>query len=224
MKRGFLSLIVFLILTVSVSFAQTSSENVTYKNAGLGIEMTGPASWFMSPEEEIKEMGKKALARSLSDLENLKGLNKRNKSDMAEVVKATGPLVAFYKYSRDAKKDFNPSIVLIAEDLKPEYHFTNSLDYAKAGLNDLTTLYKGILVVKKPAEVIINGRKFAQYITEQKAGIVSFNRISEVLITIASYTYVAGDTGYTLSLRDKSENFDVDVRALDECIKTLTFK
>jgi hypothetical protein len=122
--------ILFLLLASATTYTQAQTanfdygkvENNKYINAYFNFEMPVPSNWFIQSKEATKNMmetGKKMVA---GDDENLQAV-----FDASEINSAF--LLTVFKYEQGAAVEFNPSISIIAENLKNYSGIKSGADY-----------------------------------------------------------------------------------------------
>lgn len=97
-------------------------ENGTYRNAFFGLELTIPEGWVVQSKEqteEITNLGKDLMA---GDDQNLKAV-----LDASEINWAN--LLTIFRHEIGTVADYNPGIVLVAENLKSAPGIKTGSDY-----------------------------------------------------------------------------------------------
>jgi hypothetical protein len=123
-----LKLILFFAIAISAScsrpmnFDLGKTKNGIYSNHFFNFEITIPETWIGITQEELQatmETGKKLAA---GDNENLKAA--LNATDVT-----VASLFGYSKYEKGAPVDFNPSIMMICENIKAAPGVKNGSDY-----------------------------------------------------------------------------------------------
>jgi len=117
-NTSLIGLIFLTILTLSCKsdnqpkdFDYGKVENSIYLNSFFGFELELPSDWFVQTKEltdNLSEMGKDIVA---GEDKNMKAL--LNASEIN-----TANLLAIFKYEIGAAVDYNPNLILVAENLK----------------------------------------------------------------------------------------------------------
>lgn len=130
MKARFLGVVFLSIISFTYSFAQKSKnfdygtlkDDSIYTNSYFNLKMDIPFSWYVQSKEEVQQIMKAGENLVAGDDEKLKALVK------AAEVKTANFLTAF-KYERGAPVDFNPSFMLMAENISSTPGIKNGADY-----------------------------------------------------------------------------------------------
>ena len=118
MKIKWLHLFI-LIMLVATGNAQNKSqdfdygrvENGRYLNSFLHFEITLPPNWVVQSREQIDYLAEKGAALVTGDDEKMKAVYKAAEINVAN-------LLAVYQYELGSPVDYNPSIMLIAENVQ----------------------------------------------------------------------------------------------------------
>jgi len=130
MKARFLGVLFLSIVSVTFSFAQKSKDfdygtlkyDSIYTNSYFNLKMDIPFSWNVQSKEEVKQLMKDGEELLVGDDKRLKAMVK------ASEVRTVNFLTAF-KYERGAPVDFNPSFILMAENISSSPGIKNGADY-----------------------------------------------------------------------------------------------
>ena len=123
-----LKLILFFAIAITAScnrpmnFDYGKTKNGIYSNHFFNFEISVPVNWIQKTQEELQatmETGKKIAA---GDNENLKAA--LNASDVS-----VATLFGFSKYEKGAPVNFNPSIMMICENIKVAPGVKTGSDY-----------------------------------------------------------------------------------------------
>jgi len=201
--------IVFSLCITQYVFAQTQ-EPVAYENDAMGIKITGPQGWFITPGEKAG----KAASKNVDDLTNLKSIK--------EAIKKVGFLVIFSKYPFGSPIEFNHNIVLVVEKFPPEYPAASktAIGVGNANILNIKAMFKDTKIIKEPTMVIINNREGAQFIYEG-TGVRGY---LETRIKCSAYVFIKEDLIYTISFTDKADDFDNNVKAFEVPLNSFILK
>lgn len=97
-------------------------ENNVYSNSYFNMEMTLPAEWIIQSKEQVEELTKTGKELVAGDDESMKTM-----LEAAEV--NTANLFAAYQFELGSPVDYNPSIMLIAENIRHAPGVKNGGDY-----------------------------------------------------------------------------------------------
>ncbi len=97
------------------------ADNV-YTNSFFGFELKLPVDWVVQTKEQTDNLMKRGEKLVAGDDENMKAIIKASEINYAS-------LVAVFKYEVGAAVDYNPSLMLIAENLKNTPGIKNGSDY-----------------------------------------------------------------------------------------------
>ncbi len=97
-------------------------ENGIYSNKFFDMKMILPDKWIFQSNKEISELMKSGEKLITGNDEKLKSMLKAAKI-------TTANLFAGFKYEKGAPVDFNPSILLVAENLKSNPGIKTGEDY-----------------------------------------------------------------------------------------------
>lgn len=122
--------IFFLFVVSTTTYAQVQPANFDYgkvennkfTNSYFNFEMPVPADWFIQSKEETKNMMQTGREMVAGDDENLKAV-----FDASEINSAF--LLTVFKYEQGAAVEFNPSISILAENLKNYPGIKTGADY-----------------------------------------------------------------------------------------------
>ncbi|HRO46811.1 hypothetical protein [Agriterribacter sp.] len=129
MKIKWLHLFILIIL-VATGNAQNNSqdfdygrvENGKYLNSFLHFEITLPAGWVVQSREQIDYLAKKGAALVTGDDEKMKAVYKAAEINVAN-------LLGVYQYELGSPVDYNPSIMLVAENVQHSPGVKKGSDY-----------------------------------------------------------------------------------------------
>ena len=93
----------------------------TYFNSFFGLEVKLPPNWIILRQEQLKNMKEKGI-KLLTNNKNLSAIIKASEVNTAN-------LLGICKYENGAPVDFNPSLVLVAENLKDYPGVKTGSDY-----------------------------------------------------------------------------------------------
>ncbi|GAL85575.1 conserved hypothetical protein [Sporocytophaga myxococcoides] len=130
MKARFLGVVFLSIISFTFSFAQKSKnfdygtlkDDSIYTNSYFNLKMDIPSSWHVQSKEEVKQIMKSGENLVTGDDEKLKALVKA-----AEIT--TANFLTVLKYERGAPVDFNPSFILMAENISSSPGIKSGADY-----------------------------------------------------------------------------------------------
>jgi len=105
-----------------VKFDFGSVENNTYTNSYFNFKMSLPTDWTLQSHEETEDIMKEGRKLVAGDDKNLESAIKA-----AEI--NTAHLLVIYQYEMGAAVDYNPSLMLIAENLKNAPGIKTGADY-----------------------------------------------------------------------------------------------
>lgn len=117
MKIKLLSILTLLLVITSCNrngipkeFDYGNVENGTYSNEFFGFTMKVPSKWYLLTEDEQKELTDRGAER----------ITERN-TELKETIEAskvnTAQMISMFKYPVDSMIAFNPSVLVIAENL-----------------------------------------------------------------------------------------------------------
>ncbi len=161
MKKIIRSLCVILILSscqeernIPENFDYGTVENGVYRNKFFNLELSYNEDWSLKSTEQMTEMSEQVRKFVNEDEGNLKKNAKASEVNFAE-------LFALFKFPTGTVSEFNPSLIINAENLKSLPEIKTPEDYineTKALLDDgpLTFVYR-----EKPSSITIDGKQFA---------------------------------------------------------------
>ena len=208
------SLITAALCLCSVTFlagAQAQEqEPLTYQNEAMGIKLTCPQGWFMTPGEKAKE----AVAKSIADITAVESIR--------EAYKKLGILIIFSKYPYGSPKEFNPNITLTTEEINPEYADVTktALDIANASIMNIKIVFKDVKLIKEPSMVTLGGREGAHFIYE--ATVV--RGYLEVRLECSAYIFIKDNIFYTLAFTDKADEFNNSLEIFESSVNTFVLQ
>jgi len=156
----------YLIAGVLIYFLSTTScssqdnfdyggiENNAYINTFFNFRMDLPADWVIQSKERVKDITKKGREMVAGEDKNLESAIKA-----AEV--NTANLLVLYEHEVGAAVDYNPSLVLVAENVSHAPGIKTGADYlfhARKLLEQAQIQYNDI--DEKFEQVTINGKEF----------------------------------------------------------------
>lgn len=174
------------------NFDYGETENGVYRNAYFGFEISIPGKWAVQSKEEMKkirETGQKVIEKTNKDL-----ASKIRPGDIGNTM-----LFAAYKIKTDSVSvEFNPSIIIIAENLEMMTGIKKGTDY-------LSNVRKLMLESGM-------GYQVAPVFTSEKIGDKEFDRLKisknvGETMDIKQYYYVTLEKGFALSF---VASFDTD--------------
>ncbi|MFZ4465299.1 MAG: hypothetical protein ACOYN5_15745 [Bacteroidales bacterium] len=107
---------------VTQDFDYGQIENNKYYNSFFNFEMIIPTGWIVQSKEQTENLTKKGADLVAGDDKNLKAVIKASEVNSAN-------LLAIFKYEVGAAVDYNPSIMLISENLKNSPGIKTGSDY-----------------------------------------------------------------------------------------------
>jgi hypothetical protein len=127
-----LNLIGFLILTLFMTccnqngkpknFDYGHTENNKYLNSFFGLGLTLPDNWIVQTKEQTENLSKKGKDLVAGDDKNLKAIINASEVNTAN-------LLAVFQYEVGAAVDYNPSFMLVAENLNNAPGIKTGSDY-----------------------------------------------------------------------------------------------
>ncbi|GAO29652.1 hypothetical protein JCM15548_11864 [Geofilum rubicundum JCM 15548] len=98
------------------------AQNNKYLNSFFGLEVSLPEDWVVQSKEQFEDIAKLGKDIAVGDDENLKAVVEASEVNSAN-------LLAVFKYEMGAPVDYNPSFMLVAENLKNAPGVKNGGDY-----------------------------------------------------------------------------------------------
>jgi hypothetical protein len=127
-----LNLIGFLIITILITsctpngkpknFDYGHTENNKYFNSFFGLELSLPDNWIVQTKEQTENLSKMGKDLMAGDDKNLKAVINASEVNSAN-------LLAVFQYEVGAAVDYNPSFMLVAENLKNTPGIKTGSDY-----------------------------------------------------------------------------------------------
>ena len=109
---------IFLIFTISCSnnskpkdFDYGKVENDRYVNSYFDLELNLPSHWIVQTKEQTENLSKRGKELIAGDNKNMKAVFKASEINTAN-------LIAAFQYEVGSAVDYNPSFMLVAENLK----------------------------------------------------------------------------------------------------------
>ena len=127
MKYIFLSVLALSLFACSdkepvTSVITKSTDGKRYTNAYFDIQVDKPEGWFaQDPEQTIKQSSQGARV--------VAGDDKNMKAILAESIKTTVPIFAFFKHEPGTPVKFNPSVIGVAENIEVMPGIKTGCDY-----------------------------------------------------------------------------------------------
>lgn len=128
-KQNLLGFILLTLLLVSCNnkglaqdFDYGRIENNKYYNSFFNLEMTIPTDWIVQSKEQTENLTKKGADLMAGDDKNLKAVIKASDVNSAY-------LLTVFQYEVGVAVDYNPSFMLISENLKNTPGIKNGGDY-----------------------------------------------------------------------------------------------
>ena len=128
-KLNLIGLVLLAVLTFSCNsnskpkdFDYGHVENNKYLNSFFGLELALPSDWVVQTKEQTDNLAKKGQELVAGDDKNMKAAIK-----VAEV--NTANLLAVFKHEVGAAVDYNPSFMLVAENLQNAPGIKTGSDY-----------------------------------------------------------------------------------------------
>lgn len=129
MKTNLLSIILFALIASEcycqskpVDFDYGRIENSKYLNSYFDFEITIPASWIIQNREQMDKMAKAGKDLVVGDDTNLRAAIKASEINTAN-------LLVVYQYERGSAVDYNPGIVIVAENIQDYPGIKTGSDY-----------------------------------------------------------------------------------------------
>ena len=190
-------------------WSQTSGP-LSYENETMGIKLTGPEGWYITPGEKAKT----AVSKSIGDITSLESIK--------EATKKLGILVVFSQYPFGSPKEFNPNITLTTEQIPPEYStvYKTAIDIANGNILSVKAMFKDAAIIKEPITITVDSKEGAHFIYEGTA----VRGYSEIRIRCSAYIFIKDNITYTLSFTDKADNFKNNIKAFESSVNTFVFK
>lgn len=167
MKTKLLSIFLLTITVVGcnnqgkpVDFDYGHVENNKYVNSYFDFEMTIPTNWIIQTKDEMDHLAKTGTELFTGDNSKLKAVVKATEINTANL------LVAF-QYERGASVEYNPSLMLIAENIMNAPGIKTGSDYLFQSRKLLEqSQFKCDYIDKEFAKEMINGTEFYKMNTE----------------------------------------------------------
>ena len=131
MKRNlnFIGIILLTVLTLSCNtnvkpkdFDYGKVENNKYLNSFFGFKMELPSDWEVQTKEQMENLAKMGKELVAGNDKNMKAIIKASEINSAN-------LLAVFKYEVGAAVDYNPNLMLVAENLKNAPGIKTGSDY-----------------------------------------------------------------------------------------------
>jgi hypothetical protein len=129
MKAKFLGVVFLSIVNFTFSFAQKSKKfdygtltDSVYTNSYFNLKMVIPSDWYVQSKEEVKQLMKTGENVVVGDDKALKAMVKASEVNSAN-------FLTVFKYERGAPVDFNPSFILMAENVSASPGVKSGSDY-----------------------------------------------------------------------------------------------
>ena len=120
---------IFLIFTISCSnnskpkdFDYGKVENDRYVNSYFDLELNLPSHWIVQTKEQTENLSKRGKELIAGDNKNMKAVFKASEINTAN-------LIAAFQYEVGSAVDYNPSFMLVAENLKAFPGIKTGSDY-----------------------------------------------------------------------------------------------
>ncbi len=124
--------VLLIILSTIITSCKTNSkpenfdygkvENHIYRNAFFNLKISLPPEWIVQTKEQTEELVKKGSDLVTGDNNNLKAIIKASEVNSAY-------LLTLFKHEVGAAVNYNPGLILIAENLKQFPGIKNGADY-----------------------------------------------------------------------------------------------
>lgn len=161
MKTSFLG---FFLLTITAIGCKTQGkpidfdyghvENSKYVNSYFDFEITIPTDWIVQTKEQMDNMAKTGAELVVGDDSKLKAVVKASEINSAN-------LLAVYQYERGSAVEYNPSFVLVAENIINAPGIKIGSDYLFQSRRLLEqSQFKYDYIDKEFTKEIINGTEF----------------------------------------------------------------
>lgn len=129
MKTKILTIILFATIAANcfsqsklVDFDYGRIENSTYLNSYFNFEIAIPADWIVQNKEQMESLKKAGTDLVVGDNTNLKAAFKATEINSAN-------LLFVYQYERGAAVEYNPSFLMVAENIKDFPGIKTGSDY-----------------------------------------------------------------------------------------------
>jgi len=129
MKTKLSALILFAIIASTcysqskpIDFDYGRIENSKYLNSYFDFEITIPANWIIQNKEQMEKMAKAGMDMVIGDDANLKAAVKVSEIN-------TTNLLVVNQYERGSAVEYNPGIVIVAENIKDYPGIKTGSDY-----------------------------------------------------------------------------------------------
>ncbi|MDO9255965.1 MAG: hypothetical protein Q7U54_10670 [Bacteroidales bacterium] len=129
MKTKLSALILFAIIASTcysqskpIDFDYGRIENSKYLNSYFDFEITIPANWIIQNKEQMEKMAKAGMDMVVGDDANLKAAVKVSEINTAN-------LLVVNQYERGSAVDYNPGLVIVAENIKEYPGIKTGSDY-----------------------------------------------------------------------------------------------
>lgn len=127
MKYIFLSVLALSLFACSdkepvTSVITKSTDGKRYTNAYFDIQVDKPEGWFAQDPEQTIKQGSQGARVVAGDDKNMKAI-------LAESIKTTVPIFAFFKHEPGTPVKFNPSVIAVAENIEVMPGIKTGCDY-----------------------------------------------------------------------------------------------
>jgi hypothetical protein len=159
-----INLLGFLLLTITAIGCKTQNktndfdyghvENSKYVNSYFDFEITVPTGWIVQTKEQMDNLAKTGAELVAGDDSKLKAFVKVSEINTAN-------LLAVYQYERGSAVEYNPSFMLVAENIINAPGIKTGSDYLFQSRKLLEqSQFKYDYIDKEFAKEIINGTEF----------------------------------------------------------------
>jgi hypothetical protein len=128
-KLNFIGLLLMMVLTLSCNtnkkpkdFDYGRVENSKYLNSFFGLEVELPTEWIVQTKEQTENIAKMGKDLVAGDDKNMKAIINASEINSAN-------LLAVFKYEVGSPVDYNPNLMLVAENLKSVPGIKTGSDY-----------------------------------------------------------------------------------------------
>lgn len=180
-------------------------ENGVYSNDYFGFQITVPSNWVVQSDETMEELRKQGR-------ELLAGDDERMKKRIAAADVNSANLITIFQYEMGAPVEFNPSMVIMAENLKNNTGIKSGKDYLFHVRKHLQTAGYGTVSKDFPVKKI-SGREFYLMVMEVSS-------YTENAITQEYYAMIQDGMSLNIILSYNSEEQET---ALRNILNTLKF-
>ncbi|MEO5789237.1 MAG: hypothetical protein ACOH2D_12095 [Gelidibacter sp.] len=210
MKTIILSLCVVLLLSsckeenkIPENFDYGTIENGVYSNKFFNLELSYNKDWSPKSREQMTEMTEQVREFVNGDNENLKATSKASEVNFAE-------LFAIFKFPKGTVSEFNPSLIINAENLKSLPQIKTPKDYINETKSMLDSGPLNFVYKEKPNSITIGGKEFASM------------EVFSPDYDITQEFFVAFDNGFAIAMVI-SYNDDLQKESLHKMIDNLKF-